>query len=102
MAGVEGGRESGLSPDPDGARLYKYASVCGRVPFVNFFPALEPHPLPCTHYLGPCLPLIPVCTLYSSHGVGGRVGVCECPRNLLGGEAPLARRQGCSGERSGF
>lgn len=102
MAGVAGGRESGLSPDPDGARIYKYAFVFAQVPFVNFFPALEPHPLPRNRYLGPCWPLIPVCTLYSSHGVGGRVGVCECPRNLLGGEAPLARREGGSGERFGF
>lgn len=74
MAGVEGARERGLSPDLDGARIYKHAFVFGRVPFVNFFPALEPHPLPCNHYLGPCLPLIPVCTLYSSHGAGGARG----------------------------
>lgn len=48
--------------DLDGARIYKYAFMFSQVPFVNFFPALEPHPLPWNHYLGPCLPLTPVCT----------------------------------------
>lgn len=62
MAGGEGGRERGLSLDLDGARVYKYAFMFSQVPFFNFFPALEPHPLPCNHYLGPSAPPTPVCT----------------------------------------
>lgn len=56
MAGVEGGRESGISLDLYEARVYKYAFMFSQVPFVNFFPALEPHPLPCNCDRGPFLP----------------------------------------------
>lgn len=56
MAGMEGGWESGISLDLDGALVYKYAFMFSQVPFVNFFLALEPHPLPCNCDLGPFLP----------------------------------------------
>lgn len=59
MAGVEGGRENGLSPDLDGACIYKYAFMFSQVSFVNFFPAPEPRPLPRHYYLGPSWPLTP-------------------------------------------
>lgn len=100
MEGVEGSRESGLSPDLGGARSYKYAFVFSQVPFVNFFPALGPHPQPCPHYLGPCSPLTPAGTTVKL-ARGARVGVCGCRRNLPGGEPPSARRAGGSGERFG-
>lgn len=100
MAGGEGGKKSGLSPDLGGARIYKYAFLFSQVSFVNFFPALEPHPLPWNHYLGPLLNPHPrLHTVKLAQGV--RVGVCGRPRNLLGGEPPFARREGWSRERFG-
>lgn len=65
--GKEAGRRR-LSLDLDGARVYKYAFVFSQVPFVNFFPALEPHPLSWKHHLGPLAPPTPVCTRESRRG----------------------------------
>lgn len=62
MAGGEGGWERGISLDLGGARVYKYAFMFSQVPFVNFFPALEPRRLSCNHYLGPFVSPTPVCT----------------------------------------
>lgn len=98
--GKEAGRRR-LSLDLDGARVYKYAFVFSQVPFVNFFPALEPHPLSWKHHLGPLAP--PDSRLHAGKPARrARVGVCGCPRNLLGGEPPAAQRGGWSGEWFGF
>ena len=53
--GKEAGRRR-QSLDLDGARVYKYEFVLSQVPFLNFFPALEPHPLSRKHHLGPLAP----------------------------------------------
>lgn len=88
MAGMGGrSRQSALSLDLAGARVYKYAFIFSQVPFVNFFPALEPHPLPCGRDLRPFLPpprLHTVKLVLRAH-----VGGCRCPQNLLGGSRQL-------------
>ena len=88
MAGVGGRRrQSALSLDLDGARVYKYAFIFSPVPFVNFFPALEAHPLPRGRDPRPFLPppRLHTAKLVPRAHVGG----CGCPQNLLGGSRRL-------------